>query len=118
MTRIYFNLHKKLFSVQQKVNGRWKVVKHANAVYLKNGKFKVSEAGRQRVLKEKKKNVHAFVEGEEAFDFKSGTYCGVTYNPYKHSTFVKRGTEEPVREFDILICQVTDEKPYLWLTSH
>ena len=32
-------------------------------LYLKNCEFKVSEAGRKRVLKEKRKNVHAYVKG-------------------------------------------------------
>ena len=87
--RVYFNFHKKLFSVQEKVDGRWKVVNHTNTIYLHNVSFKVSEAGRQRVLREKKKNVHAFIEGERLpFVPSSFTYDStVTYNPYKNPTF-------------------------------
>jgi hypothetical protein len=49
----------------------------------------VSEAGRQRVLREKKKNVHAFIEGERLpFVPSSFTYDStVSYNPYKNPTF-------------------------------
>lgn len=88
--RIYYNFHKKLFSVQEKVNGSWKVVEYTKEIFLRNATFKVSEAGRQRVLKEKRKNVHAFILGErypfvrEAFFFR----YDVCYNPYKGPNFV------------------------------
>lgn len=90
MVKVYFNLHKKKFSVQSKVNGRWKVVKHVDEICLQNVRFKVSEAGRQRVLREKRKNVHAYVIGEE-IPFVPKSYCWqdtVVYNPYKYETFV------------------------------
>lgn len=89
-TRIYYNLHKHCLSVQQKVAGRWKVVKHVDEIALRNVQFKVSAAGRDRVLRERRKNVHAFVEGEEIpFIPKTFSYQDeITYNPYKHETFV------------------------------
>ena len=88
--RIYYNFRKKLFSVQEKINGSWKVVEHTKEIFLRNATFKVSEAGRQRVLKEKRKNVHAFILGErypfvrKAFFFS----YDVSYNPYKGPNFV------------------------------
>ncbi len=85
--RVYFNLHKKLLSVQTKVNGRWKVIKHVFNINLTDVKFKVSEAGRQRVLREKRKNVHAFIEGVEINDQVSQRAQNVTYNPYKYEKF-------------------------------
>jgi hypothetical protein len=57
-------------------------------------KFTVSEAGRQRVLKGKTKNVHAYAVGmlktpEDPFwDIK------VVYNPYKHTHFCLRTKPE------------------------
>jgi hypothetical protein len=95
--KAYFNLHKKIFSVQH--NGL--VIGHANHLVITNPQFKVSEAGRQRVLREKRKNVHAFVIGEVADDWKSTVskdFQGeaITYNPYKYSTFVKRADESPI----------------------
>lgn len=88
-TRVYFNLHKKLLSVQEKVNGRWKVVNHVDTIHLKNVCFKVSEAGRQRVLQQKKKNVHAFVVGERTneLDPTLHQYQIVGYNPYVRERF-------------------------------
>lgn len=98
---VYFNLHRKLFSVKQGGTVRG----HGDTVKLHNATFKVSESGRQRVLKEQKKNVHAFVEGE------LGTYNGDSvvgyrkayYNPYKVSTFVDMETHEPVKHADEVI---------------
>jgi len=91
-TRVYFNLHKRCLSVQNKVDGVWKVVRHAQQVILTDAEFKVSEAGRQRVLKEQRKNVHAVVLGNEIqtdqLEF-IGTH--VYYNPYRAATFVDEG---------------------------
>lgn len=63
------------------------VVAHADNLVLDGVTFKVNEAGRQRVLVEKRKNVHAFIVGYVAES------CGdlparVSYNPYKAGTFM------------------------------
>lgn len=84
--KVYFNLHKKCFSIQDAKTGL--VVAHADAVNLKDVSFKVSESGRQRVLREKKKNVHAFVVGSF-----NGAIIGpeerlAYYNPYKTDMFI------------------------------
>jgi hypothetical protein len=63
--RVYFNLHKKLLSIQTKVNGAWKVISHRQSVSLSDVTFKVSECGRQRVIKNKRKNVHAYICGHD-----------------------------------------------------
>jgi len=96
--RIYYNFHKKLYSVQEKVNGKWKVVEHTNNINLINVTFKVSEAGRQRVIKEKRKNVHAAMIGER-FPFipKSFVYRDeVSYNPYKSPYFMVKSEDKPL----------------------
>jgi len=85
--RVYFNLHKRLFSVQEKVNGQWKVIGHTDDITLYNVTFKVSEAGRQRVLKEKRKNVHGYVEGYSS-DYEGSLTTQIRYNPYKYDSFV------------------------------
>jgi len=61
---VYFNLHTGLWSVKA-LDGflKGKVVGHAYNIRLTDAEFRVSEAGRQRVLKEQKKNVHAGVVG-------------------------------------------------------
>ena len=110
---IYYNVRKKCLSVRDATTGL--VVKHTHAIKLVAGtqgyerdiQFKVSEKGRQRVLKEKRKNVHAYVSGrvtdlgklrslEESKARKPKTLRQVTYNPYKHETFVDVKTGEAV----------------------
>ena len=69
----YRNLHKKCWSVRHKR----KVVSHEAHVFLVHAKFHVSQAGRERVVREKRKNVHAWVEGKYAgSDTPSATQVG------------------------------------------
>ena len=56
-TQVYFNSHKKKYSVR-----RGGIVQsHVSCALIHNPRFVVSEAGRQRALREGRKNVHAFV---------------------------------------------------------
>ena len=89
--KIYWNLHKKCFSVQYKGI----VIAHKDTVCLENVEFKVSEAGRQRVLTTKRKNVHATICGDlvESLDMRVDKLKRVSYNPYKHATFVSGESE-------------------------
>ena len=114
MVRVYFNLHKHLFSVQEKVNKVWKVTRHVNFLVLKDVKFKVSEKGRQRVLREKRKSVHAYVYGEELTECEidSHGYMDLYYDPYKHGSFVDRYGNE-VESVDFLIMEVKDKRAKL-----
>ena len=88
---IYWNLHKKCFSVKYK----GKVIRHLNNFNVSGVQFKVSELGRQRVIKEKRKNVHAYIVADEIENVSRNDrlhtlFDGfeVTYNPYKHTQFV------------------------------
>jgi hypothetical protein len=97
---VYYNLHKHTFSVTYDS----KVIMYADYVKLGDVEFRVRQGGKEKVRSEKSKNVHAFVIG------KLLDYCEypcdemptpssdnvVTYNPYKHDTFVFKNTEEPV----------------------
>tara|TARA_R110000764_G_scaffold107705_1_gene193515 strand:+ start:1070 stop:1453 length:384 start_codon:yes stop_codon:yes gene_type:complete len=87
---VYFNLHRRLYSVRAcEGPDKGRVIAHKNTVYLKDPEFKVSKAGRARVLREKRKNVHAVVRGEWSKDY-SGIpkmSYNVTYNPYRTDTF-------------------------------
>jgi len=90
---VYFNLHKKCLSIKA-LSGTCKdlVVAHTNTLRLVDATFKVSEAGRQRVLREQRKNVHAGVIGYiKCFDIGSSSTTGYEqayYNPYKTTTFM------------------------------
>lgn len=89
---VYFNLHKKLWSIKA-LEGPKKglVIGHSEYVHLRDCAPKVSEKGRQRVLKERRKNVHAGITGTlVATEFPSGdagVYDEVSYNPYKGPEF-------------------------------
>lgn len=86
--RVYYNLHKNLLSIQEKTPKGWRVVRHESSVALRNVKFRVSEKGRQRVLRERKKNVHAFIEGDLASSEEViSADTPVSYNPYKGPFF-------------------------------
>jgi hypothetical protein len=112
---VYFNLHRKCFSIKALEGDRkGRVVAHRDTVVLENCRFKVSEAGRQRVLREKRKNVHAGVSGTWAetvrdnADFEHLSILGraVTYNPYKYDSFVIRATEHPIGVADVVAMKV------------
>ena len=124
--RVYFNLRKKCFSVQKKSEkGSWIVCEHRKEIALRNVNFKVSEVGRQRVLKRKRKNVHAFVEGEIERDFVAPPrkFHQVSYNPYKlpfFFTFQKKdsvfisGDPIPIHYADLVYMVVEENKPEIY----
>ena len=102
---VYFNLHKKCFSVRQ--NGL--IVAHTDAIVLTDVVFNVSESRRQEVLRTKRKNVHATVRGYISNVSSGILYC-VTYNPYKNSTFVFRGSKKPIHECDYIDMVIANKK--------
>jgi hypothetical protein len=84
---VYWNLRHKCWSMKDLVTG--KVAGYANRLTVRNAEFKVSEAGRQRVLTTKTKNVHAGVAGTYNTDHREKRPTKrVRYNPYTCSTFV------------------------------
>ena len=109
---VYFNLHKHIWSVRSCKTGR--VMLHTDEVHIDNPTFVVRKAGRERVLREGKKNVHAFVRGDCPFYLlnpRNATLNTVTYNPYKYVSFVDKKTEEPVYEASRAWLTVTDKIP-------
>ena len=117
---VYFNLHKHVFSVRQCSTGR--VILHTDKVHIRDPQFVVRKSGRDRVLREGKKNVHAFVRGEithfDDFDPDYLDYSLVSYNPYKFDTFVDVHDMTPVRTAKraMLELQPTGpiDRPYLY----
>lgn len=107
--KIYRNLTRKTWSIKFIVNGKEKVIGYAKEGYLSGAVcFKVSEAGRQRVLREGKKYVHAFVcgkvfEDEAGFtDWPGALWTRISYNPRKNESFVRLDTDETIfRAFQI-----------------
>ncbi len=97
---VYYNLHKHTFSVTYDS----KVIMYADYVKLGDVEFRVRQGGKEKVRDEKRKNVHAFTIGTllDYCEYPCGDMPSpssdkvVTYNPYKHDTFVFKNTEEPV----------------------
>lgn len=72
-----------VFSIKQ---GSY-VVAHTSEITLNNVSFHVGETGRERCLKEKQRNVHAWVIGtinDSIVECDSDIY----YNPYKTDSFI------------------------------
>lgn len=75
-----------------------KVIAHCDTIELQDCEMKVSEAGRQRVIREQKKYVHAGVVGRVVSMDKTikTTPKQITYNPYRFGSFVMKESLEPV----------------------
>lgn len=110
---IYFNLHKKVFSVRSMKSGL--VIAHVSEIELKNAIFKVSEKGRQKVIAEKRKNVHAGIVGfiiKDGETIKENKVMRVAYyNPYIYSSFVDKESKEELYSANIVRLTVLNKIP-------
>jgi hypothetical protein len=91
---VYRNLHKQMWSVKDRYTGR--VIAHLPSLCLegiKGCEFRVSQSGRERVLQQRTKNVHATVCSEWTTTDTPCKYATlnkpirVSYNPYKSPYF-------------------------------
>lgn len=123
VARILTGPHKNMFSVRQK----GKVVAYTDNIVLKNCEYVVGEGGRQRVLKTRRKNVHAFIRGilssvGEVRDAELKIFLTdldsalktrvVSYNPYKAPHFYtcpKNPVDNPVYTSDFVDCDLRGE---------
>ena len=99
LIKVYRNLHRKCWSIKE---GN-KPVMHADLLTVVNPSFVVQPGGQARVRREKKKYVHAFIKGElnrrvmPSIGNTAVTGRRITYNPYKHDTFVWASNGQPVK---------------------
>lgn len=108
--QVYRNLRTKKWSVQSRDGSKTQVVMHADNVYMGVCQLVVGKKGNERVRLEQRKNVHAFVRGI-LLDTPSvmkdipndGVWVELTYNPYKHKSFVVKATQEPVSEAAVVV---------------
>ena len=112
---VYYNLDKKTYSIMDHSGERkGLVIVYADEILLSSVEFKVSEKGRQRVIKEKRKNVHAYVIGrfeDPNFAFWVGRLKSIKeaeYNPYRHRTFVTVPDSQPIEK--ALFCKLSKAK--------
>lgn len=108
---VYRNLHKNCFSVQ--ING--KVVAYVDQILLKGSKFRVGQKGRQRVLIEGRKNVHAKIYGtviKQIFDQTVTSWPHAYYDPYKYETFVDENLA-PIEKASLVLLSNGKDIQYL-----
>jgi hypothetical protein len=94
------------------------VKKHLCHFVLHDCTFRVSDKGNERVRGEKRKNVHAYIQGREAWNEEEqrweyiGPDCNyvndpntvtITYDPYKYKTFVRMDTGKPVYKAKVVV---------------
>jgi hypothetical protein len=115
---IAYHLYKKCFSIRS--HATRKVIGYADRIVLGNARFIVSPSGRARVLREKMKNIHAFVEGDFRFGLQNvklifPTLKEAYYNPYQVSTFVDKAAGDSLYSAPIVLCD--SGKVYYSLTD-
>jgi hypothetical protein len=120
--KIYRNLHRQSFSIQGYIKDKkgYRVVDRANCAIMENVMFKVMQSGRDRVIKEKRKNVHAFLM-PSAYKHLSKRASSkqsveglreIYYNPYKYNSFVYKDTGEGLEGKFIRKVLLIDNKVY------
>lgn len=86
-------------------------IEYASWVSLRGAQFKVSEAGRQRCIRENVRNVHAWVVGEEILRVADypvrneppAAWCRAVYDPWRGGAFIDSATLEPILTADLVI---------------
>ncbi len=122
MVDVYFNLHRRLFSMRSHETGR--VIGHYPWACVVDATFVVQPAGRQRVLDSGVKNVHAFVRGTSASAASAtcdrSTACRVSYNPCKAPWFVEPNaydaayhTDKPLSGARAVLLEVVNGRPQM-----
>ncbi len=104
---VYFNLHKRLFSVTQGGIVQF----HSDAITLLDVRFLVGKAGQAKVRATGRKNVHAKVSGYIA-DYatasavplliNSDDWRKAYYNPYETDTFIDYADRIPLNKADVV----------------
>ena len=97
--RVYCNLHRKCWSIQDCKSGL--VRGYKSWVVLEDAKFVVRKGGQKRVRQEGKKNVHAFAVGyiqdwrtEPSHVVYLDDWDRVKYNPYTDDYFMHQGFDD------------------------
>lgn len=98
---VYRNLNNGRMSLRHK----GKVIGHVTDCIIQCVTFHVSESGRQRVIRDKRKNVHAWGKGILIAQFDDSVRCPIQlgYDPYTNDSFVKRGTIIPIHKCNFLV---------------
>ena len=114
--QVYRNLHKNCLSVRQ--CGRVKC--HSSRVILYQVKYMVSQAGRDRVRREKRKNVHAVIQGvvQPGLSLPSQLFNWVWhelyYNPYECEGFTDTESGWVATTSEFCDVEMVNDKPIVF----
>ncbi len=109
---VYRNLNKSCLSVLRS----GKVIAHVQDISLDNVEFRVRSGGRDRTLREGRKNVHAFAIGtvSQPRPGHPMTDCErVTYDPHRYKLFVNVGTGQPIQR--VAHCRIVGKEIWILL---
>ena len=102
--QVYKNLNRGDWSIRVK----GKVIDHRREVTLANVSFHVGESSRQRVIRNRCREVHAWCVGELVETAPNGEGRSITYNPYRSGAFTYRDTNEEIRKADYVVFTALD----------
>lgn len=109
----YFNLHKKVWSVKAlEGDNKGRVIAHSSHVVLTDAVGRVGKKGRERVIREGRKNVHAGLVGQ-LFSLDVPVVITdqesrqITYNPYKFENFVYKDSQAMYNGSDVAYLDAT-----------
>ena len=125
--QVYRNLHKTtaegtpVYSVR---NDKGIVEDHVTEIALARPILRVGPKGNQKVRDEKRKNVHAYIQGKRILAGPPNTFTGIpqgewqkiTYNPYKHKSFVLVN-DEAVAVREAWFVEIRRDGVWAWLTA-
>ena len=95
--QVYWNIRLRRYSVVDLATGRVIPGLHPESLVLQDAVFVVRRAGRERVLREGRKNVHAFVRGVLVADEPAAAvWRAVSYNPYREGVWTDRDAHKQV----------------------
>jgi hypothetical protein len=94
-----------IYSLRDKI----KVIDHLDYICLSNCEFYVNQRGRQRVLAETVKNVHAYIKAEsyDTAGILPTLAFRVVYDPFKYDHFMVMdldGNLQPIHKSDKVFC--------------
>lgn len=110
LVQVYWNSTKKLFSVRDPNSNR--VIDHRSYIALVDAQFRVNTRGRQRVRRNKRKEVHATIVGTHVGYYPDSPGMPVRYNPYENDWFVNPHNE-PVFFGDNVFLFKVDDTPVI-----
>jgi hypothetical protein len=115
---VYWNLHRACWSLRaMRGHNAGRVIAHASLLALAAVEPKVSAAGRARVRRENRKNVHAGLIGVVDLSDSVGMTLDlppcdarITYDPYTHDGFIYSANGQPFRAARFAVLQTVNNR--------